>query len=224
MTALEIPAGAREIRLGGKKAAGRVALVDAADYETVSAYPWHVLEILTPGRRPNGPYAITSSDAAPSQYMHKLITGYARTDHANHNTLDNRRKNLRSASPGQNGANSRKALNCASRYKGVAWHASNCNWIAAIRIDGRRIYLGSFANETEAARTYDAAAVATWGEYAHLNFPAVEDGLTEAQAQALYMIASADAWPSAVETPEQRVERILCPALTLSRTAEQVPA
>jgi AP2 domain/HNH endonuclease len=60
----------------------------------------------------------------------------------------------------------------ASRYRGVI---NNCRkkrpWQAYIRINGKRVSLGTFAVEEDAARAYDAAAVETYGPNALLNFP-----------------------------------------------------
>ena len=40
-----------------------------------------------------------------------------------------------------------------------------------ISFKGVRIWLGSFLDEVEAARAYDAKAVELFGEFARLNFP-----------------------------------------------------
>jgi hypothetical protein len=115
----------RIVPLGGAKARGRVALVDDDDFALVSAYSWHVLEKIIPGRGANGPYA-ASTKVEDGKYktilMHKLLTGWPRTDHADHDGLNNQRYNLRQASSTQNGRNQRKqAVRRSSQYKGVCW-------------------------------------------------------------------------------------------------------
>jgi hypothetical protein len=168
----------RTITLGGRKARGRVALVDDADYELVSRYRWHVHEQdRGPGRRPMGPYA-RAGVYRPSDrrtvmiLMHVLITGI-RTgiDHANGNGLDNQRENLRPTGQSLNCANMRgwATGGKSSRFKGVG-RLKNGKWRARIRI-GRSVYLGAFVTEEAAARAYDTAARAAWGEFARLNFP-----------------------------------------------------
>jgi hypothetical protein len=42
--------------------------------------------------------------------------------------------------------------------------------VAKIRYQGKRIWLGSFKDEIEAAKAYDEAAKKYHGEYARLNF------------------------------------------------------
>ena len=168
----------RTVTLSGKKARGRVALVDDADYELVSRYKWHVHEQdRGPGRRPMGPYARTGvyhpgdrrTRRTEMILMHILITGiHTGIDHANGDGLDNRRENLRPAGQSLNMANIRPQAAKSSRFKGVRHHQGR--WDARIRI-GRPIYLGLFDDEEAAARAYDAAARAAWGEFARLNFP-----------------------------------------------------
>jgi hypothetical protein len=163
----------RTIPLHGKIAAGRVALVDDADYDLVMVYRWNVKQIDRPRRRrPSGPYALAYM-RGPVRVKHKvilmhtLITGWTQTDHIDHDGLNNQRANLRPATGSQNNANQRPQKGRSSRFKGVCWNRSCQKW--QVYIHGR--YLGVFLNEEDAARAYDAAAVAAWGEYACVNFP-----------------------------------------------------
>jgi hypothetical protein len=97
-------------------------------------------------------------------------------DHRDGDPLNNRLANLRLCTHSQNQAN-RPAMGGASRFKGVAT-ARGCRnrWRAQIqqqRADGtfRRVCLGQFESEEDAARAYDAAALLKYGEFARLNFP-----------------------------------------------------
>ena len=102
-------------------------------------------------------------------------------DHINHNGLDNRRENLRVATQSQNSANGQKAKTwrgrpVSSAYKGVCkinnegkWNHGK--WHCSIKENGKKLFMGYFDNEEEAARTYDAKAKELHGEYAYLNFP-----------------------------------------------------
>jgi hypothetical protein len=74
-------------------------------------------------------------------------------DHINGNPLDNRRRNLRQATPLQNSWNSKKKANGTdSVFKGVSKNGSG--WMARIREKGRSLYLGTFSSEHHAARAY----------------------------------------------------------------------
>jgi hypothetical protein len=57
-----------------------------------------------------------------------------------------------------------------SRYKGVDWAKDMKRWRARILVNGKRIYLGSFENEIDAAKAYDEAAKRYHGDFAALNF------------------------------------------------------
>jgi len=92
-------------------------------------------------------------------------------DHINGDGLNNRKVNLREASRAENSWNSGKSRGVSrSKYKGPAWDSRDKRWEVRISVNGRRIYLGRFKNEVEAAKAYDAAAKKYHGRYANLNF------------------------------------------------------
>jgi hypothetical protein len=141
---------------------GKFAIVDEADVPLVlSGKGWSATQH-RPGRTW---YAKRSGGAS----MHVLIAGYKGVDHANRNGLDNRRINLRPATPSQNAANCSPSRRNKSGYKGVWWDRSARKWVASIGVNGRVIRLGAFGDPVEAARAYNRAAAEAFGEYAWLN-------------------------------------------------------
>ena len=166
----ERQADMRTVPLGGKKAAGRVALVDDADHDLVMQNRWRIEE----DRRPDG--SLRAVYARANTYrsgrkttirMHALLTAWPQTDHADHDGLNNQRANLRPATQFQNAGNQRKLVGKSSRYKGVSRQCRR--WRASIKVDGKSRHLGLFACEEDAADAYDRAAREAFGNYAHLN-------------------------------------------------------
>lgn len=155
---------------------GHVALVDAADLELVQQYSW---QLFKSGPKPNATPKLYAQCfvGRKSIKMHRLIMGIddeRLVDHRDGDGLDNRRHNLRIATPTQNAANRRKHRG-ESRFKGVYWNAERGLWQASIGggiVDGRRTvkFIGRFVSEEEAARAYDEVALKTHGEFAVLNF------------------------------------------------------
>lgn len=146
---------------------GFAARIDDADYERVSQYKWRV-------RRKNAHtmYAVTGRGIR----MHRFILGITdptvQVDHRDRDGLNNQRENLRKCINGENQANKLKQHGTyTSQFKGVCWHKVSSAWRACITIRRKHVYLGLFENEADAARAYDAAARAHFGEFCHVNFP-----------------------------------------------------
>jgi len=143
---------------------GLHAIVDAADYEWLSQYKWFLWGAGYAARRVPGGVLL----------MHREITQAPPgrdVDHINGNRLDNRRSNLRICTRAENLRNTPKRQGCLSLYKGVSSNHRHKNWFAQIWFEGDNIRLGTFDDETEAARAYDRAALELFGEFAWLNFP-----------------------------------------------------
>ncbi len=147
---------------------GEVALVDDADYPRLSPYRWHLVRA---GKCVYVARSGGSHDARPIMMHRQLLnlgTGEM-CDHRNGNGLDNRRENLRRCTPLQNNRNRRPAT--GRQWKGYC----RCKYplarpfMAQIRVNGKRIYLGHYASEREAAEAYNRAAKEHFGEFARLN-------------------------------------------------------
>ena len=144
---------------------GQNAIVDAVDFEWLSQWNWSAYW----NKCTKSFYA--QRGLPPQLWMHSFILGCKKGeegDHKNHDTLDNRRENLRKATRSENARNMRISTN-TSGYRGVCWHQNR--WVAMIKIHQKPIYLGRFRSKEDAARAYDAAAKIHHGEFATLNFP-----------------------------------------------------
>lgn len=150
---------------------GQVAAVDAEDFERINAHKWFAK--WNPRTRSfyayrNGP---TIEGRREFIAMSREILGLQRgdgwkADHEDHNTLDNRRSNLRRAAATQNMHNRKKNLNNTSGYKGVVFFPQTKRWRARIGINGERISLGFFSTREDAYAAYCAAALRLHGEFA----------------------------------------------------------
>ena len=76
-------------------------------------------------------------------------------DHINGDKVDNRISNLRAATPAQNKQNARKARSDSrSGLIGAIWSSRQNKWTSAIRVDGKKKYLGLFDEAGQAHAVY----------------------------------------------------------------------
>ena len=149
---------------------GQFALVDDDDYDRLSKYKWCALKHHT------GKYYAARTDVANNRKtvrMHRFIMGICYdnelvADHINHDTLDNRKSNLRICTKKENAKNRSSSKESASKYLGV--HICEGGFVARVGGGNQRKYLGYFKCEIEAAKAYDIAAKEMHGEFANLNF------------------------------------------------------
>lgn len=147
---------------------GAVAIVDDDDYEHLAQFKWHLH---------NAGYAVTTIKGK-KEYMHRIILSAKKgdvVDHANHNTLDNRKENIRICTHRENLRNSRN-FGGRSKYRGVTeYKRSKYKWAAKIVTEEGTVNIGYYRTEIEAAYAYDLAAKEHFGEFALLNGVEVEN-------------------------------------------------
>ncbi len=138
---------------------GYVAFVDVADQGALEQWTWHVADW-------RKPYAVGNR----RDRLHRVLMSapkHLQVDHVNGNGLDNRRINLRLATNTQNARNQGRNITNTSGHKGVSWAKSHSKWTVRVRVGGRKLTLGYFADKERAAYEYRKAALAYFGEFAN---------------------------------------------------------
>jgi HNH endonuclease len=153
---------------------GQVAIVDDEDFEWLAQWRWNYYK-----ERTNGGYAHRSAQRINGRRPHLLmhreimspIPNGMEVDHINGNKLDNRRCNLRYATPQQNRHNRTRYSNSTTGLKGVTFNKKNKKKPFQSHICDRwkKIHLGYFSTPEEAATAYNNAAIRLHGSFARLN-------------------------------------------------------
>jgi hypothetical protein len=159
---------------------GYVAVVDVKDLAAVSVHRWRVF-------KPKGSKTVYAQTDTYDQngkrttiLLHQSLwkawgkPDTPEIDHRDGDGLNNQEDNLRPTSGGLNQGNVPKRSHNTSGFKGVTFFSPRNLWRASISKDGKKRTLGYGRTPEEAARLYDAAAVAQFGEFAVLNFPLKE--------------------------------------------------
>lgn len=138
-------------------------IIDIDDLEEVSKYKWHVKK-----ERHGFLYARNNTVGPLHRFILSLhendITGKV-VDHIDHNTLNNRKENLRICTNQQNVTNSRIPKNNTSGHKGVYWAKDKHKWTAQISINNKTIYLGRYDNIEDAIEAREKATITYYKEY-----------------------------------------------------------
>lgn len=142
---------------------GLFAKVDDVDWQHVGLFTWHA------HKSRNKFYAITTINYK-SVLLHRFIMGVTdpniQVDHADSDPLNNQRNNLRICNNSQNQMN-RESKKESIGARGTIFDKGR--WRAAISVNGKRIYIGAFGTQKEAALAYNEAAIKYHGEFARLN-------------------------------------------------------
>lgn len=130
-------------------------LIDTTDLEKADTFPntW----FLKPDKQGLRPFGFIKGK---TYYLYRWILDVGPeydVDHINHNTLDNRRSNLRVVTRAKNLQNLTPRKRTSSPYRGVSYYKPNPKWKAAkwrahITVNGKFISLGYFDDELEAAK------------------------------------------------------------------------
>jgi hypothetical protein len=142
---------------------GGTTIVSDEDYERLSAFTW---------TKTNRGYA---SRGSGSKVMHKYILspkdGFE-VDHINRDKLDNRRENLRYVTHKENMQNyTPVAWTKTSKYRGVFKESASGQYRVNIRIDNnKKLYVGRFKDEIDAALAFDINNIELKGKKARCNF------------------------------------------------------
>ena len=144
----------------------QVAIVDDEEFEYLNQWKWQAHY----NRKGNTYYA---SGNINNRYcaMHRLILNAPKNllvDHINHNTLDNRKKNLRLATKLENSHNRKRCKRNTSGYKGVTWSKLHNKWRSRICVESKRLHLGLFDTAEEAYIAYCNAAIEYHKDFVYL--------------------------------------------------------
>jgi hypothetical protein len=147
-----------------KKEKTSETIVDENIYYDLMKYNWYLN---------NHGYVIGRGEDKKLVLLHRYIMKYYGDDfidHINNNPLDNRKENLRILNAQQNSQNKVSNKTSTSKYVGVSFNTKNKKWVATISVNNKKIHLGSFNDEIEAAKTRDIATKEHYAEFGNYNF------------------------------------------------------
>jgi hypothetical protein len=166
----------KEIALSGKRGQGLFTKVDDEDYDYLKQFSWSLspkgyAQAYIPTKF-QSEYNHTSMQMQRMLMLNSITEESQMVDHINRDKLDNRRENLRLCNMSESNCNRgninfKRKQEITSNYKGVWWDKTK--WRAAVTVNNKKIYLGRFDNEQDAAIAYNEAAKKYFGEYAYLN-------------------------------------------------------
>jgi len=143
---------------------GQQILVDDEDFDKLSKDKWYIS---------GDGYAVTSLTATHKAFMHRdLIPTQTNNSmvvhHKDGNKLNNQKDNICVVSKSTNVHKTLLPTRSASGYYGV-FPSQGGKFIARLKAEGHRYYLGTFACAKQAALAINKKAKELFGEHARLN-------------------------------------------------------
>lgn len=150
---------------------GQLAIVAADDYSWLSQWPWFARYAKSSNCFYASRWTVNNKGQKFLLDMHRQILGLTYKDKkiGDHiypgHTLDNRRNNLRVATPSQSSANIRRSKANRVGIKGIGWNKRREMYRVRIKFQGKEILLGHTLDLEEGGRWYAEAALKYFGEF-----------------------------------------------------------
>lgn len=121
----------------------KIVKFDIEDYELIKDYSWLIC------KSQKGYYFVRGSNHGRVVMLSRLIMNCyderLQVDHINHDSLDNRKSNLRIVTVSQNNMNKDVRTDNTSGYTGVVLLRTTGKYVANIKVNQKRIHLGTFS-------------------------------------------------------------------------------
>ena len=133
---------------------------DMDDYDKIKDICWNE-------RNNHGLHVLQGRDLITNKMvrMHSYL-GYINYDHEDRNELNNRKYNLRPATPQENARNHSRGRNNTSGFIGVSWNKQTLQWRADIVVNKKQIHLGLFNDKEDAIKARLQAEYDIFKEFA----------------------------------------------------------
>ena len=135
---------------------------DMDDYQTIKDYCWYE----NFDRKNNYRRLVTRHLGINKVVKMSFVLKCSNYDHIDRNPLNNRRHNLRPATSMENSQNHSLRMDNTSGVIGVSFNKTSNKWQANITVNKKLIYLGVYADKTEAIKTRLNAEKQYFGEFA----------------------------------------------------------
>ncbi len=149
---------------------GKFALVDDKDFARLNVFNWYAAE--SKGAFYAMRKVLLKDGIWKAVKMHHVILGSPKdgmqADHADGDSLNNQRKNLRWSTPSQNRLNRGVFKNSSTGLKGIGLIVRSGKWQARVQINNKRVSLGHFVKKEDARRAHASYVKKHVGEFARL--------------------------------------------------------
>ncbi len=146
---------------------------DLDDYDKIKDYYWQF------NNRGYAYFVFRRNKKNIKVFLHRLILNPESdmtVDHINGVRHDNRKTNLRIATPEQNNYNRRMLDSNTSGCTGVTWIKERNRWRASLEYKGKKIGLGFYRNFEDAVKARRAGEDKYYGEYSYNNSRGLKNG------------------------------------------------
>jgi hypothetical protein len=149
---------------------GYVAIVDDEDFEIVSQWHWSATKCC------DKVYARRTQRYGNKKvqvYLHRYLMNIhlcdktVFCDHKDRDTMNNQKSNLRVCTAAENQRNKTKKRNGMHKYMGVS--ANHKRFSASLSLNGKRVYIGTYDTQEEAAIAYNKKKIEVHGDFVNLN-------------------------------------------------------